>query len=524
MKKHRYSEIKPMKILKPLACTVMLAFTVIAAMAYQRGVYDISFIKRPAAITDDSQGNPNFTPDANLSDTDETTALNHPSTPPDNGNSSVNGTPTVTLSRAEQISRYIASLDNTSALKQNGYEITDRIYGDGFTLGILSTEFITDNSFSLRERTVQVPMRIPDGEYSGYTTEITEVSEERPLVEIYMDYILVDNGSRFDLYQNDGALLIKDFDAEAYVPAYTRDKNNTPLFKAEEPSKYNPRYTVTRYYAVDSNGELKLNNYSDAADGRGLYYNYPSYFGKNTTHNVIHYSSTLKLYGYGSESGVKSSDNFRYIAAYPHSEGLCAAVETDGLMYYLDENMVTQISASVEFYENYGNTRRKLLRELILPDTFGEESLGFFYFDHGLCRVRAQTIDAWHWRQYQRRYINSDEDILIRTDGTEFPIPTDYTLVSYSNGILLLEKNGYYGYMDYTGKWITDPIYTYAKPFFEGLAAVGNQGSIGVIDTDGNIVVDMLFDHVSNASGGLISVFDDECGWFVLNKLQSGED
>lgn len=508
-----------------------LAFIVTAAIAYQRGVYDITFIERPVTETTDSEKENETTDVTDTSDT-ETTAVE--TTAADS--TSADATADSTDSQTEDadidpppeaveytVKDFIDSLGSTSLLSAEGYYITDLVYGEGSTLALLTPETTPGTEYSLSERTVEVPVRIPDETYSGYTTEIKEQSEKRPLVDIYMDYLIIDKGGSYDLLNRDGTLLIEDFDLETYVPAYTRDRTDNPLFITREPSRYNPRNTITKYYYINSKGDLKVNQYNDKTDNRGLYFNYPSYYGRPEEEYTIFYNSDLKLYGYGNNVGVESEEDYRYIAAFHHSEGLCAAVETDGLMYYLNRSLDTHLSAQIEFYKSYGNTQRRLLRNFILPDTFGIESLGFFYFDHGLCRVRAQTIDAWHWQQYERKFVNADEDILIRTDGSEFPIPTDYKLVSYSNGILLLEKNGSYGYMDYKGKWITKPIYTYAQPFFEGLAAVGNDGAVGMIDTSGNFVIPQVFDYVSSASGGLVTAYSGENGWYVFNKMNAPE-
>ena len=85
---------------------------------------------------------------------------------------------------------------------------------------------------------------------------------------------------------------------------------------------------------------------------------------------------------------------------------------------------------------------------------------------------------------------------------------------------VMLEKHGQYGFMDYTGKWIADPVFTYAEPFNEGLAMVEKDGVAGMIDTDGRFVIPMVFDYVSSVSGGIIAAYDETCGWVLFNKMQ----
>ena len=46
--------------------------------------------------------------------------------------------------------------------------------------------------------------------------------------------------------------------------------------------------------------------------------------------------------------------------------------------------------------------------------------------------------------------------------GKEYPIPSGYTLITYSDGVLLLRNNetGLYGCMNYKGAWIVQPEYS----------------------------------------------------------------
>ena len=74
--------------------------------------------------------------------------------------------------------------------------------------------------------------------------------------------------------------------------------------------------------------------------------------------------------------------------------------------------------------------------------------------------------------------------------------------------------------MDYTGRWIAQPEYDTAEPFVEGLAVLGKNGNVGLIDTEGNIVIPLIFDKVQSCSGGTISAWDKDNGWAIFNKLK----
>lgn len=138
-----------------------------------------------------------------------------------------------------------------------------------------------------------------------------------------------------------------------------------------------------------------------------------------------------------------------------------------------------------------------------------------FRFDHGLMRVVRGLYDYYSLGIRVR-----EEDTLIYENGQYFAIPTGYKLCAYSDGVLLLERNGLYGYMDYTGKWITDPIFIYAKPFYEGLAVVGNSsGQYCVIDTNGDIVLPMAYEYVTECVNGAFAAFSINDGWILFNKM-----
>ena len=105
------------------------------------------------------------------------------------------------------------------------------------------------------------------------------------------------------------------------------------------------------------------------------------------------------------------------------------------------------------------------------------------------------------------------------SDGSLMKLPADYTVRAYSDSVILLEKGGKYGYMSSRGRWITDPSFTAARPFYEGLAVAADaDGKYGMIDTSGNIVLPFVFDYVSNCSDGVIIALSEEYGDILLVK------
>lgn len=499
-----------MKILKKIAVRIIpaavLAFIITATVAYQRGVYDITFIERPPESSDIA------TTDVSGSETtpDEVTADNSTDTSTE-VSTGADTTDEVTTSpevvEADPIEQFIKRLETTESAVGKGYTVTDAEYGSGIKLTLLEPEQRIANRFTLRKMTEEYPVRVENETDTGYTTEYREREVDRPLVDVYMDYILVDNGKTVTALNNEGKILYSGFDVEKYVPAYTRDSDNIAQFKVTIPPANIYSSETVEYYMFDETGDFVKSDYNDAAETRGIYINYPSYYGLSDGDYVRYYQNGL--YGYGTRSGAMST-YFKYPMAYNYSEGLAAVTDASGVLTYIQRWFYNQISG----YDYFPNSSSRWVKSYYyLPDEKGIESLGFIYFDHGLCRVRKRIYDGYHESQ-----IVSDTDIVITPTGEEFLTPRDYTVKAYSNGVFLLEKDGYYGFWDYTGKWIAQPIYDYAEPFSEGLAVVSIDGSYGLIDTDGDFVIPMIFDYIQSPSGGIIAAHSYS-GWTLFNKV-----
>ena len=506
-----------MKILKKLAVRVipaaLLAFMVFAAIAYQKGLYDLTFIERST-----SDGGTSRNTETSADGKDEQTSI-----PADSGDSQT-GTDTAgdqattggnagTDTPAEdEVSKLLSLTEKTDDAVKRGWTVTDEIYSSGMRLTLLDPDVTIRNEYSLRQRDETVYERVADSEYGTYQTVSKTVRADRPTVETYMDYILVDNGSSVYVLDKTGKLLTSNFDIEKYQPAFTRGADDVPQFKSVISTKYS---STTKYYQFDENGKLVESSYDDAADGRGLYFNYPSWFGKSDSGVNRYYSNGM--YGYGS-SPSSMRTTFRYNGAYNFSEGYAAVFDENGNMSFIQKWFYAQISSGSTPYIN-PKWHWRVYAFYRAPDTSGTESLGFYYFDHGLVRVRVREYDAYHFEKDEMR-VTTDFEKVIRTDGTEYPIPGGFTVKAYSDGVFLLEKDGYFGFMDYTGRWIAQPEYNSAEPFVEGLAVIEKGGKYGVIDTEGNIVLPMIFDSVQSCSGGIISAWDKNNGWSIFNKVK----
>ncbi len=505
-------------------------------IAYSRGYFDLSFLDRnylldeileqPSRPTDNStdsenQGKEtdssgNFSADSSA----ENPAHSQTGTPAETDRSDYD-TPSVTnRNELESVvgiynTYYLADVFTSVPLLSDlsGYTPTDRSYlPSGMTLAKMQFSFKLPTEFSLRDRLVEKVHYIVTEEYAPYRAKYLSELEARPAVELYMGMILIDTGDLTVIVSGDGVPLCS-FDDSVYKPAYTRDLEGRPLFQKEKEDG-----EKTYYYLSDDGKNFTVSDYNDETDSRGLYFDYPAYWGISDGSICREFDEEKEKWAYKTEYSDLTEPV--YDLAYDFAGGLaCVTKQTDenrGGMFFINE-YGWQVQSTFVMYLSELN--RYSIWDYALPASRGIENLGFFYYDHGLTRVRYQIIDYYNWLNGRVRVV-SDEDKLIRTDGSMYPLPQGFTLKGYSEGMILLEKDGLYGFMDYTGKWIAEPCYISATPFVCGLSVLRTiDGRYGMIDTDGNIVLPFTYDYISLPSSGLIAAYREENGWMVMKVM-----
>lgn len=417
---------------------------------------------------------------------------------------------------------------NVPTLLSEGFSRTTGDYESGKTVLAYAGGFdFTPSSLSLYRGTKTVVEYVRPTEKSAPVAVYSEESVRVPSVQLYMGYMLIDDGKTTKLYSSDGFYLLT-YTTGKTIPAYTRDTAGRPLF-------YQEAADGSRLYFSAGEGKLIPSDYNDATDGRGLYFDYSPTFGisdssllrlarpietvttdedgTETTEN-----STLWAFGY-SAAWLRTA--FSFTSAFDFSEKLAAVTDEEGKLYYINESGYRAFTTQKTYYY----FQRYVIEYLLPPLTNGPESIGFYYYDHGLVRARRQIIDYGGYTYYDEIRVAADEDILIDQNGQEFPIPEGYTIEAYSCGVILLSKDGRYGYMNADGAWIAQPIYEYAEPFSEGLAVCGfGTGTRLMIDTDGNIVIPTgAYSYISSASSGVIAAWSRKDGWVILHKMAKFE-
>ncbi len=292
-----------------------------------------------------------------------------------------------------------------------------------------------------------------------------------------------------------------------------RDSEMKPIFKNEETGEM---------FFVNENDELIPTDFDEHLDKLGFDFDVPSYLCEQTHDAKRVYSKSIGKYGYRAFVGTEQEWTYCYydfeevFAFYPFVEngeakGTGAVLKTRNSVQYI-EFYGTKFNR-IQVGPRQGEADNTVATGFYPPEDRSLDSIGYFYFCDGYSRVRNKLDDG----TFEERLIDPLGKLLKRMP--------DFEIKAYSDGIMLLEKDGVFGYANTSLNWITDPMYVDAAPFLEGLAVVGTQnGKYGVIDTGGSYVLKPVFDKILNCSGGVIAAYDEENGWTFFNKLNKPEE
>jgi hypothetical protein len=228
-------------------------------------------------------------------------------------------------------------------------------------------------------------------------------------------------------------------------------------------------------------------------------------------------------------------DNKGNLAIEPQFNGLIQMffrdlgwVEIDGKYGFIDGSGELVIPARFDdanqFFEGMAEVKidgksgyiNKKGEVVFMLDFWGSE------FRDGLAWVR---LDKENWG-----FVDKSGDLVIgpiADDDIDPSIPLSYGLPAqqggFSEGLLAIEKEEKFGYMNKNGKIVIEPSFDYCSDFHEGLACVEIDGSQGYIDKSGRIVIKPQFDWAMDFSEGLATVRNrvgNSKKWetFIINK------
>ncbi len=326
---------------------------------------------------------------------------------------------------------------------------------------------------------------VPD--YTVYNPEVHELrivdtssyqEMTNAVVSLKMGYLIIEKDNVTHIYTPSGVDIASA--ASNFTVTSLRDRDGRPLFISGD----------GKYYTLSDNNTLIMSDYNDKEENRGFTCEYPRYLGLQNSE--IYRFRQNGLFGYRTSAFTVISPMFKEAFAFSDEGVACVLWKHAG-----GENLI--------FYNNKAVT---ISMDYCPPTSRGEGALGYFYFDDGLIRVRRLNDDK------------TSDELLIDSSAKPVAVPQDYTIVAYTDSRILLKKDNRYGYMTSRLEWITLPEFSYAKPFYEGLAAVCDRdGRYGMIDRNGDTVIPFVFDYISNCSDGLVLAFKKDVGWTLFAKL-----
>ncbi len=487
--KNRFSEkwnafrAKPQYVYAQRAvCLLLMAALTAGAVAYAQQKFDLSFVTRPTAPGAQDNTQNSTAPDQPLSPAEE----------------------------AEHWTSMHLEVDQTGALADlqeflrqlpdhAGAATAEIFSSDSMTLIPLTLSVAENQAYSLSEeayRDVQLSA-LPEVRGDAYETVISDATRPRPRLKSVGGYIVSDRGDgTYDLLDTSGNAVLRALSYEQVSPTVLTDAAGNPVFTE------NGGYTVMRdgkRVAVDAAETMQLVNRSMCVEKTGAVQDGTSIYSVNGK------------FGYLAANGTHLTDAV-FTRAFAFSEGYAVALDETDLY-------IIRSDGTVLYNESYAREDDiEAKQSLILPTTEGTESLGHFYFDHGMLRIRRRIHYTPHEGYYYNNYYTFDGDILINAYGVSSAPPNGYRLVWYHDGIRVLQNKstGAWGLMNAVGEWITPPQFEDARSTVQGLTPVRYNGKWGLVDQTGAFVLPAAFDNPPTVSGGLICAHSAEDGWLIL--------
>jgi hypothetical protein len=196
-----------------------------------------------------------------------------------------------------------------------------------------------------------------------------------------------------------------------------------------------------------------------------------------------------KKWGYIDKTG-RVVIPFKFDSADEFSEGLAAV----------------GIKEKTGYIDNTGN--------LVIPPRF----LSGYPFSSGMALVITGEFIKDRYHMHKLGYINRSGKLVIKRKALDTKsLFVIYKDLYFSEGLVTIEKNGKFGFMDRTGKEIIPPTYDDAQAFSEGLAAVKLNDKYGFIDKSGKIAIPFQFKDAGSFHEGLASASFNGEQWSYID-------
>ena len=212
---------------------------------------------------------------------------------------------------------------------------------------------------------------------------------------------------------------------------------------------------------------------------------------------------------------ISWATQYPYAKAYAMRQGRGYTVDDNGFVRIVNAYGGTAVYENRNYYPEHHEVGTYVRSFYIEPFERDISRLGHFFYDNGYIRMRHVEVQTYNPNIYI-----TDEDILVDLYGNRYELPAGFELVAYSDGVILLKRGDLYGCYHVDGYWVAQPQYSYAEPFVEGLCVLGlSDGTKGVIDTSGKIVIPFRYTRITSASSGIIACYSEQNGWEILSKV-----
>lgn len=172
--------------------------------------------------------------------------------------------------------------------------------------------------------------------------------------------------------------------------------------------------------------------------------------------------------------------------------------------------------------------------EIVLQDDYGHvEPLTDDLFIvgkgglYGLYSISRGFLTEIKWQDIYEGYetlpegflmVRSESGIgIIDYNGNEI-ITADWDWLQFESGVIIGNKNGLYGVMDINGNLIVEPLYDSIGDFYEGFAVVYKDGKAGYINSAGRVIVEPVWADAQDFSDSAAAVKDDNGLWGFIDK------
>lgn len=216
-----------------------------------------------------------------------------------------------------------------------------------------------------------------------------------------------------------------------------------------------------------------------------------------------------------------SNEIISFMEKYPASEFVRDAQKVLELCQFKEATMDDQIESYVLFCkENPRNRHVKdaedRIYELSVQNKTLEEYAQF------VAQFPYNRNAEIAWRNVYQLFMIDYSDDRIQQFQTTYPLyPFTDELekdIKYAKRQLVpFKQDSLFGFMDYEGNQIIEPMYDYLGFFTEGLAVAAKNGKYGYIDKGNNIIIDFIYDSGSDFEEGRAIVgIKDKVG--IINR------